>query len=204
MTQPGVNGGSPVTTTFCYNYADQVIGSSDSTIGVPEYDDHGNTTKLGAGTTTQLEFGYDATDKNTQLLQVDPSTGNGLVSQYERDVQGRITKRTTFSIANWSWNTTSTTNYGFSGSGDSPDFVRDNSWNVTEKYLTLAGGATLTIRPSAPQASNQYTYSLRNVHGYANTKRSDVAYLKISTLSASPKLVSSWFACKVYGASAVS
>ena len=33
--------------------------------------------------------------------------------------------------------------YDFTGAGDTPDSMRDNSWTVTEKYLQLPGDVVL-------------------------------------------------------------
>ncbi|QQS70137.1 hypothetical protein IPP75_01065 [Candidatus Saccharibacteria bacterium] len=54
--------------------------------------------------------------------------------------------------------------YGYTASGDSPDFITDISGNVTEKYLTLPGDVLVTIRPSR-QSAGALTYSLPNIHG---------------------------------------
>ncbi len=54
--------------------------------------------------------------------------------------------------------------YGYTASGDSPDFITDESGNVTEKYLTLPGDVLVTIRPSRQSAGAQ-TFSLPNIHG---------------------------------------
>ncbi|MBL8122409.1 hypothetical protein JNM87_06725, partial [Candidatus Saccharibacteria bacterium] len=103
ITNPSVNGGSAVSTYHCYDQADRLVYSSDPTVGVPEYDSHGNTTKLGAGSSTQLELTYDSSDRNSQILQINPSTAAGTAIQYNRDVQGRLTKRRSFTITNWNW-----------------------------------------------------------------------------------------------------
>ncbi len=174
-TASTING---VTTTNCYNYADQLISSTDPLVGAPEYDDHGNTLKLGVGTPTQLEFGYDAADKNIQILQIDPATAAGQVSQYTRDATDRLTMRKTFTITNWQWSETSVGYYGYTSPADSPGFVRDASWNIVEKYLRLPGGVTLTVRPSNPSFADQYTYSLRNIHGDAMATTNANGYLQ--------------------------
>lgn len=82
-TSQTING---ATTTYCYNYADQLLSSSDPTASSAQYDSHGNMTNLGS--TNPMTFGYDATDRNTSISQ------NGTSTSYARDVQDRITQRT--------------------------------------------------------------------------------------------------------------
>ncbi|MBL8121201.1 hypothetical protein JNM87_00425 [Candidatus Saccharibacteria bacterium] len=98
--------------------------------------------------------------------------------QYNRDVQGRLTKRRSFTISNWNWTETvaAQSNYGYTASGDSPDFVKDNSGTIVEKYLTLPGDVLLTIRPTEPDSQKQKTYSLPNIHGdiFATTNTSGI------------------------------
>lgn len=42
--------------------------------------------------------------------------------------------------------------YGYTASGDSPDFITDVSGTVTQKYLSLPGGVKVTIRPNGAGA----------------------------------------------------
>jgi RHS repeat-associated protein len=49
--------------------------------------------------------------------------------------------------------------YGFTGSGDTPDFVKDPSGNIVEKYEQLPGGVLLTNRNATS------IFSLVNIHG---------------------------------------
>lgn len=162
ITQAGVNGGAPVTTTYCYNTADQLIASSDPTLNSPVYDDHGNTTSLGT-TATPITFTYDASDRNTAIVQK-TTAGTGFGTYYNRDVQGRIVYREKDTITTWNWTLNQQTWYGFTGSGDTPDFTRDANWNITEKYLQLPGNVLLTIRPAESDTLKQKTYSLVNIH----------------------------------------
>ncbi|HUC89765.1 MAG TPA: RHS repeat-associated core domain-containing protein, partial [Patescibacteria group bacterium] len=152
-TSMTVNG---VATTYCYNYADQLISSSDTKVTNAQYDSHGNTTSLG-NTTVRTEFGYDVSDRNISIYQADTNK----TITYERDSQNRIKHRTS------SQNGTNSSDslYGFTGSGDTPDFIKNTSGQVTEKYIQLAGGVILTIRPNDPIAAKQKTYSLPNIHG---------------------------------------
>lgn len=142
------------TTTYCYNYADQLISSSNPNLDAAQYDAHGNTTQLGnsanGGTVTQL--GYDSSDRNSSITQ-----GSTSVS-YTRDVQSRVISRTLV-------NGSSTVNkYGFTGSGDTPDLLLDQSNNIVEKYESLPGGVLLTVRPNNTSPGNN-VFSLPNVHG---------------------------------------
>jgi RHS repeat-associated protein len=141
-TSQTINGS---TTTYCYNSADQLTASSSATVDAAQYDSHGNTTSLGTGSNVTT-FGYDSSDRNSSITQGSQST------TYVRDVADRITSRTT------SNGTSTTTNYGFTGSGG-PSFAMDTSYNVTEKYLSLPGDLSLTIR------SQSTTVSLANIHG---------------------------------------
>jgi RHS repeat-associated protein len=90
--------------------------------------------------------------------------GNGIAMYYNRDVQGRIVARFKNTLTNWSAAAAGDYYYGYTASGDTPDFVRDVNWNVLEKNLELPGGVLLTIRPQ--QTGNaQKQYSLPNIHG---------------------------------------
>ena len=140
-------------TTFCYNNADQLVSSSDATLTNAQYDSHGNTTSLG-DSTHQTNFTYDASDRNTGL-----SSGNTQTT-YTRDVQNRIINRT----QKVSGNTTGTVNYGFTGSGDTPDYLLDGSNAVIQKYVTLPGDVLVTIKVNS-QSAGATTYSLPNIHG---------------------------------------
>lgn len=151
-TSQTVNG---VATTYCYDYADRLVSSSNALYNTPQYDSHGNTTQIGSGSTI-TSFGYDSSDRNVSISE-QPS---GLNVRYVRDVQGRLLSRhedTNGSNAHDDY-------YGYTASGDTPDFVTDASNQVTQKYLQLAGDVLLTVRPTHTSASVQ-TYSLPNIHG---------------------------------------
>lgn len=59
---------------------------------------------------------------------------------------------------------TSDTYYGYTADGDSPSFVTDGAGTVVQKYLTLPGGVTITVKPQSSSAG-AVTYSLSNLHG---------------------------------------
>ncbi|HYH75176.1 MAG TPA: PA14 domain-containing protein, partial [Candidatus Saccharimonadales bacterium] len=159
-TTQTING---VATNFCYDYADRLIGSSDAQYNSPTYDTHGNMTQIGTGS-TPLHLFYDSSDRSTGYEQYDSST-TGVGMYYDRDVQGRIIARYKNTITNGSWASAGTSFYHFTGSGDTPDYVRDNSWNIVEKNISLPGGVMLTVKPQESVANNQKQYSLPNIHG---------------------------------------
>ena len=62
--------------------------------------------------------------------------------------------------------------YFHTGSGDTPDYVRNVNWQITKKYLTLPGNVILEINPTTPTdgtfattATDSKSYSLPNIHG---------------------------------------
>jgi RHS repeat-associated protein len=142
-----------VTTTYCYNAADQLVSSSDPTLTSAQYDTHGNTTSLG-DTANKTTFTYDSSDRNIGIQS------NAKSTIFTRDAQNRIISRTHKEGAT----TTSSVSYGFTGSGDTPDFLMDATGSVTQKYLTLPGDIIATIKPGSTSAGAT-TYSLPNIHG---------------------------------------
>lgn len=153
-TSQTVNG---VATTYCYDQADRLIASSNVLYDAPAYDSHGNTISLGS-TDTKTYFTYDSSDRNVGVTE---TNGTGSVTTtYARDVQGRLKYRhhdTNGSQASDDY-------YGYTASGDSPDFITNLAGVVTEKYFTLPGDVLLTVRPSRTSAGSQ-TLSLPNIHG---------------------------------------
>ncbi len=152
-----------VTTTYCYDYADRLISSSDPTANGVQYDAHGGITQIGTGS-TPLRMGYDASGRNWGFEQYDGS-GTGKAMYYDRDVQGRIMGRYSDDITNWNWASTGGFFYGFTGSGDTPDYVRAGDWTILEKNLELPGGVVVTIKPQAPKLADKVIYSMPNIHG---------------------------------------
>ncbi len=146
-----------VTTTYCYDQADRLIASSDPLYDAPTYDSHGNTTRLGTGATT-TNFTYDSSDRNIGITQ--STTTGSITTTYARDVQGRLLYR----HQDTNGSNVSNDYYGYTASGDSPDFITDITGTVTEKYLTLPGDVLVTIRPQRTSAGAR-TYSLPNIHG---------------------------------------
>ncbi len=146
-TTQTVNG---VATTFCYDQADRIIGSSNTLYKSPMYDSHGNMTQIGSGTVTKLT--YDSSDRNLTITEGTKKT------TYTRDVQGRLLTR---QIVN---GTTTTNGYAYTASGDTPDALLTSTGAVSEKYLSLPGNVLLTIRPSQTGNAGK-VYSLPNIHG---------------------------------------
>jgi RHS repeat-associated protein len=148
-----------VTTQYCYDQADQLEWSSDKDIHAPLYDSHRNTTRLGStwdGGTTVTSFSYDASDRLTKANQ----NYGAQVTTYNRDAQDRLTKR----VISQNGTTTDSTYYGYMDSADSPAFIRNDAWNVIERYIDLPGGVLMTVRPGQSGNANK-VYSLGNVHG---------------------------------------
>jgi RHS repeat-associated protein len=54
-----INGGATSTVTYCYDHADRLTSTTDTSVGTLAYDEHGNTTTLGA-----QAMGYDAADRH--------------------------------------------------------------------------------------------------------------------------------------------
>jgi len=103
-------------------------------------------------------FTYDSSDRNVGITE---ANANGSTTTYARDVQGRLLYR----HQDTNGSNVSNDYYGYTASGDSPDFITDVTGSVTEKYLTLPGDVMVTIRPNRTSAGVQ-TYSLANKHAY--------------------------------------
>ncbi|MCU1460945.1 MAG: hypothetical protein JWO37_1020 [Acidimicrobiales bacterium] len=112
-----------ITTTYCYDYADKLSSSSDANIGSPGYDAHGNTTTLGTQT-----LGYDGADRHLS------TSVSGTTVTYVRDATDRIVSRT---------ENGTTTRYGFSGNGDTPDWTTTSSGALIDRFFALPGGVSM-------------------------------------------------------------
>ncbi len=145
------------TTTYCYDMADRLIASSDARFTNPQYDSHGNTTVLG-NSTHKTEFAYDTLDRNTGVKETTATSMRE--TAYQRDVTDRILRRT-YKVDDV---TKEDSFYGFTGSGDSPSFLMDINGVVTQKYLGLPGGVTITIKPQST-STGAVTYGFANMHG---------------------------------------
>mgnify|MGYP002336028555 CR=1 FL=1 len=159
-TSQTING---ISTKYCYDYADRLVSSTDPTANYTEYDSRGNMTYMGTNA-SPMRLCYDSSDRNSCLVSYDGS-GNGTAMYYGRDVQGRITYREKDNISAWTWTVTNQYWYGYTGAGDTPDFVRNAAWEIVEKTLQLPGGVNVTIKPQELNTANQKQYSLPNIHG---------------------------------------
>ena len=134
-------GGAATTTTYCYDRADRLTSTSDTSVGAPVYDAHGNTTSIFGET-----HAYDAADRHMSTTK-----GTTTVVAYVRDATDRIVERKV--------NGATVARYGATGSGDTSDFVTNASNVVQQVNLLLPGGAMLTAQAGA----NRWSYP--NVHG---------------------------------------
>ena len=129
------------TTTYCYDAADRLVSSTDPTVGTPVYDDHGNTTTLGA-----QQLVYDGSDRH-----VATTAGTTSVS-YTRDATNRIIERKVGG--------STVARYGHTGPGDGAALVNYGPLLATvERTFTLIGGVTLS---KGGENGDRWSYS--NVH----------------------------------------
>jgi len=155
-TSQTVNGS---TTTYCYDYADRLTKSSDTSLTNPIYDAHGNIERLGV--TSNPKFMYLEYDASGRNMGYQEDYGRSYDISFWRDDDDRITYRSVWG------NEYSDTWNGYTGSGDAADFLMDEDTNVIEKYLQLPGGALFTNRPNESTNAKKKTYSLPNLHGDA-------------------------------------
>jgi len=149
-TSETVNG---TTTTYCYNYADQLTSSSDQTLTTPTYNSYGSITQLGTTYNTDgLQFGYDALNHVTLVRQ---NWGTDINLQYYLDSAERPYYRGQYGALVGSTNTY----YGYTSSTDGPAFAMDSNANLIERYIQLPGGVEMTVN-----GSNK-TYSLPDIQG---------------------------------------
>jgi RHS repeat-associated protein len=144
-----------VTTTYCYDQADRLISSTDTQLGTPTYDDHGNTTQL-AGNGTPISFTYDASDSNTAIQQ-----GNYKV-EYVKTASDSILRKKEYQ------GSTLTKSYRYLAGGtvlQTCNLSDDNNCATVDKYLNLPGGIALTLSPTNPDTTKRTTYSIKNFHG---------------------------------------
>ncbi len=135
------------TSASCYNAADQLASSTDTQIGVPIYDDHGNITQL-AGAGTPIQFTYDASDQNTKIQQgtnhTDYTKSAGGDVLIEKDyIGGALTN-----VYRHAGGVLLTCN-----------LTTQTSCTTLDKYVGLPGGVGLTIKNGTP------VYSIANFHG---------------------------------------
>lgn len=136
-----------VTSTNCYNQADRLASSTDAQIGTPTYDDHGSITQL-AGAGTPIAFTYDASDQNTKIQQgnnwteyIKSASGSVLIKkEYRAGVLDKVYRNA-------------------SGVLLTCDVNNQTSCTTLDKYISLPGGVSLTIKNGTP------VYSIKNFHG---------------------------------------
>lgn len=142
-------------TTYCYDYADRLISSSDTQLGVPAYDDHGNIISL-AGGGTPITLTYNSADQNTAIVQ-----GNNKV-EYTWTSEDTILRKKVYE------NGALTKSYRYADGGralQSCSLTDANSCTTIDTYLMLPGGVTLTLSPTHSDATKRAVYSVRNFHG---------------------------------------
>lgn len=141
--------------TYCYNQADQLTKSSDTQIGNPTYDDHGNTTVL-SGAGTPINFTYNNLDQNTVISQ-----GNNKV-EYTKAPDGTVLRKKEYQ------NNILTKSYRNLDGGrvlQSCSLTDDSDCTTIDTYLDLPGGVTLTLSPDHPTPERKTVYSIPNFHG---------------------------------------
>ncbi|HUC90258.1 MAG TPA: RHS repeat-associated core domain-containing protein, partial [Patescibacteria group bacterium] len=144
--------------TYCYNNADQLTSTTDTQIGTPTYDDHGNTTQLSGGGSI-LAFGYDALDSNTSIQQTTGTITNKV--EYTKTSSGTVLRKKEYQ------NNTLTKSYRYIDGGrilQTCSLTDDNACINTDTYLSLPGGVTLTLTPSQTDINKQAIYSIKNFH----------------------------------------
>ncbi|KQR50761.1 hypothetical protein ASF88_16125 [Leifsonia sp. Leaf336] len=150
-TAPGASSPNPtVTVGYCYDNADRL--TSDTITGAPAnpdivmgtnltsagsganlvYDTHGNITTLGTET-----LGYDDTNRHLSTTLVD-----GTTVTYQRDATDRVIAMTQTPAGG----TATTVHYTYASGGSSAAFTLTASNTMQEETLSLAGGASVSIR----------------------------------------------------------
>jgi hypothetical protein len=126
---------------YCYDGADRLLSTTRAGYGSLAYDDRGNTTTIDGET-----LGYDSSDRH-----ISAASGDTTVT-YVRDATDRIVQR--------SVNGSVVARYGYSGSGDAPDFATDSIGQWIERNIGLPGGLAITRTNGAAE-----TWSYPDVHG---------------------------------------
>ncbi len=135
--------GTPTTTSYCYNGADQLISASDTTTGTLTYDNHGNQTTDGT-----INYTWDSADRLTTAQ----TAGAGNTITYTRDTLDRLLTRTESAV---------TRRYTYAGRTDTPAALLATNNTVIEDYINLPGGILITI-PNTGTA----TWSYPNLQGH--------------------------------------
>lgn len=127
--------GTTTTNTYCYDNADRLISGSDPNVADVSYDSRGNIITMGNSWSGKYTSSfYYSFDRNSGYWQ---NWGNDYDIFTQRDVQNRaVCCYETGLATNSIW-------YGYTGSGDAPDFTRDANWNIVDKYIELGGKTTV-------------------------------------------------------------
>lgn len=139
----------------CYNYADQLTYSTDTSIGTPTYDDHGNTASF-SGNGVPLTFGYDANDANISVTQGTKRT------EYVKSATGDVLRKKEFTSGQL------TASYRYVAGGSilqTCSLTDDNNCTTVDRYLSLPGNVSLTLSPTNSDTTKRTVYSLHNYHG---------------------------------------
>jgi len=151
------NGTDTVNTNYCYNIADQLIKSSDTQIGTPTYDAHGNTISL-AGAGVPISLTYDSLGRNTEIAQ-----GTKKVV-YTKALDGSVLRKKEY------LNNVLTKSYRYVADGkvmQSCSLTNDNTCSTTDTYLSLPGNVFVTLSPNNTDTTKRAIYTLKNFHGDA-------------------------------------
>lgn len=173
-TTDSLDGAAASTTTYCYDGADRLLGTSltspaagaspvnstnlSATGATPTlgYDTHGNTTRLANQSLT-----YDGADRHTGTTVPAAGATPATAVSYVRDATDRIVSRTETTNG-----ATTTTKYGYTGGGDTADLTLTTTNQLTEQMIGLPGGVTLTDRPgTATTGATADVWAYPNIHG---------------------------------------
>ena len=127
------------TFNYCFDAADRLTSTTDTAIGTPTYDAHGNTLTIAGQSLT-----WDQTGRNTSVTQ------GGVQVSYVRDTEGRIRYRA---------GGTDDYRFGFEGPGDAPAFQRLPNGVLVESFASLPGGVVIGTTGIGR------TWSYPNLHG---------------------------------------
>lgn len=150
--------------TSCYDEADRLTSSSDTTIATPTYDTRGNTKTVGSGSGLHT-LSYDSADRHYKTVKGTTTTS------YQRDATDRITKRTVGSTI---------TKYSYGGPGDTSDVTLNNSGTIIERTIVLPGNTLYTRR------STSQVWSYPNIHGDIIATANQTGTKQGSTLTYDP------------------
>jgi RHS repeat-associated protein len=121
------------TKTNCYSAADRLASSTDTQIGTPTYDDHGNITQI-AGAGTPIVFTYDANDQNTKIQQGTNRT------EYTKSAGGSVLTKKEYRN-----NTLDKVYRNASGVLLTCDNANQSNCATTDRYVSLPGGVSVTL-----------------------------------------------------------